>query len=230
MTLPITTASTQPSTTAELPSTTPPTTPASTPALTPIPGRCLNMDILFLIDESQSMLIDNGWQNMKNFILTFTATYKVITDIRFAWISFNSAIWNLTPFMSSQNFTTNVTNSVFSTGATNFELGFNEAYNTISSNSGPPRASVLIFVTDGTPNAGGPISGLTNELRCQLNTTIIGLGINQDIDGANGIAQALGVNSQDGCIQSHYHNISVYETLVAESSPQLEQDLHCFRD
>uniref|UniRef100_A0A914UQX3 Uncharacterized protein n=1 Tax=Plectus sambesii TaxID=2011161 RepID=A0A914UQX3_9BILA len=218
----------------QLPSTIPPTSPVSTPSPTLPPNSpCKNLDILFLIDESQSMHINNGFEAAKSFILNFTDTYKVIPDVRFAWITFNSKIWVQTPFMAAQDFKANVMNTNFNEGSTNFVLGFNAANYMISTYSGPSqqRQAVIIFVSDGNPNDGGGLDqviAFTKHLRCYLNTRIIGLGVSEALTNAQTMKDAIGVGALDNCTESHYGDISNYAQIPIAGLPQVEQYLNCF--
>uniref|UniRef100_A0A914X2I3 VWFA domain-containing protein n=1 Tax=Plectus sambesii TaxID=2011161 RepID=A0A914X2I3_9BILA len=213
-------------------STPPPTTLASTPAPTTVPASCQHMDILFLIDESQSMHISDGIGSAKSFVLNVTDTYKVIPDVRFAWIVFNSEVWVQTAFMAAQDFKTNVMNTNFNEGSTNFVLGFNAASYTISTYSDPSqqRQPILIFVSDGNLNDGGGLSqvtAFTTYLRCNLNTRIIGLGVNEALTDAQTMRDAIGVGAQDNCTVSHYSDISNYAQIPIAGLTQVEQDLQC---
>uniref|UniRef100_A0A914V089 VWFA domain-containing protein n=1 Tax=Plectus sambesii TaxID=2011161 RepID=A0A914V089_9BILA len=214
-------------------STPPPTTgPPTTPTLPPN-SPCRNLDLLFLIDESQSMHISDGFGAAKSFVINVTDTYKVFPNSRFAWITFNSKIWVQTPFMAAQDFKANVMNTNFNEGSTNFVLGFNATNYTISTSSGPlqNRQPVLIFVSDGNPNDGGTLNqviALTTYLRCNLNTLIIGLGVSEALTDAQTMQAAIGVGVQDGCIASHYGNITNYNQISIAGLSQVEQYLKCY--
>uniref|UniRef100_A0A914W5Z6 VWFA domain-containing protein n=1 Tax=Plectus sambesii TaxID=2011161 RepID=A0A914W5Z6_9BILA len=210
----------------------PTTGPTTTPTLPPN-SPCRNLDLLFLIDESQSMHISDGFGAAKSFVLNVTDTYDIFPNARFAWITFNSKIWVQTPFMAAQDFKANVTGTGFSEGSTNFVLGFTAANITISTNSGPAqqRQPVLIFVSDGNPNDGGTLNqtiALTTYLRCNLNTLIIGLGVSETLTDAQTMQAAIGVGVQDGCIASHYGNITNYADIPVAGVSQVGQDLKCY--
>uniref|UniRef100_A0A914VSL4 VWFA domain-containing protein n=1 Tax=Plectus sambesii TaxID=2011161 RepID=A0A914VSL4_9BILA len=203
------------------------TTTSGPPLTTPFPPKCANLSILFLIDESQSMLISNGWENAKNFVINVTQLFQQIPNAQFAWVTFNSKVWISTPFSDPTTFLTNVAASVFNTGATNFELGFNETLKTLQSVR-TDRKPVLIFVSDGAPNIGGSVTTITQQMRCQLNTQIIGLGINEDAAGAAAIKSSIGVDdSTPGCVSASYNNIAGYENLVGQGLTAVLDELKC---
>uniref|UniRef100_A0A914UQW6 Protein kinase domain-containing protein n=1 Tax=Plectus sambesii TaxID=2011161 RepID=A0A914UQW6_9BILA len=221
-------------TSAKSPTTPKPTTTSTVPqnSQSPANSTCRNLDLLFLIDESQSMHISDGFWAAKSFILNVTDTYDFFPNSRFAWIIFNSKLWMLTPFMNAQDFKDNVTNTDFNEGSTNFVLGFNATNYTISIYSGPSkqRQPVVIFVSDGNPNDGGSLNQViayTAYLRCNLNTLIIGLGVSETLTDAQTMKDAIGVGAQDGCIASHYGDISNYAQIPVAGLPQVEQDLQC---
>jgi len=193
-------------------------------------SKCAHLDILFLIDESQSMLVQNGFENGKSFVTNVVNAFSALPDARFSWITFNSKVWQQTTFQSAKDFVAIVQGTPFNTGSSNYELGFTAAQQSIteySANAGTDREPVLIFFSDGRPNTGGAISDMTKEIRCDLKTKIIGLGVGEDPTGAAAIKMSIGVGATDSCVKSAYQDISNYGSVPSEGVNVVQRLLGC---
>jgi len=197
-------------------------------------SKCAHLDVLFLIDESQSMLVQNGFENGKSFVTNVVKAFSALPDTRFSWITFNSKVWQQTKFLSAQDFITIVQGTPFNTGSSNYELGFTAAKQSItefSANAGTDREPVLIFFSDGrpnsSPNTGRAVTDLTKEIRCDLKTKIIGLGVGEDPNGAAAIQTSIGVDATDSCVKSAYQDISNYGVIPSEGVSVVQRLLGC---
>jgi len=193
-------------------------------------SKCAHLDLLFLIDESQSMLVQNGFENGKSFVTNVVNAFSALPDARFSWITFNSKVWQQTPFQSAKEFIAIVQGTPFNTGSSNYELGFTAAKQSIteySANFASDREPVVVFFSDGRPNTGGAVTDLTKEIRCDLKTKIIGLGVGEDPSGAEAIQKAIGVGATDSCVKAAYQGISNYGSVPSEGVNVIQRLLGC---
>jgi len=192
-------------------------------------SKCAHLDLLFLIDESQSMLINHGFENGKSFVTNVVNTFSALPDTRFSWITFNSKVWQQTPFQPAKDFIAIVEGTSFNTGASNYELAFTAAKESItkySATAGADREPVIIFFSDGRPNT-GEVTDLAKEIRCDLKTKIIGLGIGEQPSGAEAIQMSIGVGAADSCVKSAYQDISNYGSVPSEGVTAVQRLLGC---
>jgi len=175
------------------------------------------------------MLIHNGFENGKSFVTNVVNAFSALPDTRFSWITFNSKVWQQTPFQSAKDFVAVVAGTSFNTGSSNYELAFTAAKQSIteySANAGTDREPVIIFFSDGRPN-GGAVMDLTKEIRCDLKTKIIGLGVGEQPSGAAAIQTSIGVGATDNCVKSAYQDISNYGVTPSEGVSAVQRLLGC---
>uniref|UniRef100_A0A914WZN5 VWFA domain-containing protein n=1 Tax=Plectus sambesii TaxID=2011161 RepID=A0A914WZN5_9BILA len=197
-------------------------------------SQCSNLDLLFVIDESQSMLLNNGFENGKNFVLNVVKAFSAVADARFAWVTFNSKVWEQTPFQTAQEFSSIVQSTGFNTGSSDYLIGFTAAKQTLSDHSkttGTGRETVVIFFTDGHPTNGGDVSAIadvTKQIRCDQKTRILGLGIGEEADSAATIQAVIGVDDASGsCSKASYETVPNFGSVASQGVGIVQRLLGC---
>jgi len=144
-------------------------------------------------------------------------------------LTFNSRVWQQTPFQTAQEITSAVESTVFNTGSSNFFLGFEAAKETIGKYStASDRDRVIVFFSDGHPTSGESESGLvalTKQIRCDEKTQIIGLGVGADASLT--IPRAIGVDQNDGCPKAFYADVPNFGSASSEGVDIVQRILGC---
>jgi len=191
--------------------------------------KCAHLDLLFLVDESQSMLVHNGFENGKNFVVNVVKAFSALPDTRYAWVTFNSKVWEQTPFQSAEEFSSHVQSTQFNTGASDYYLGFNAAKQSISQSSKSDRETVIIFFSDAHPTHGPTeqVAELTKQIRCDLKTKIIGLGIGEDASAAELMRQMIGAGVSDSCMKATYEDVPNFGSVASEGVSIVQRLIGC---
>ncbi|CAJ0934693.1 unnamed protein product, partial [Mesorhabditis belari] len=124
-----------------------PTTPTGPPIL---PEKCKALQVLFLIDMSQS--IDAGFNNLTSFIRSFIEQTRRAENARYGYISFNTKVQENSGALRGVNdFLTYLGTTKYTNGYTNYTIGF-DAMNDFSSNFDTNSPRAVVFITPGNPN------------------------------------------------------------------------------
>ncbi|GMT05063.1 hypothetical protein PENTCL1PPCAC_27237, partial [Pristionchus entomophagus] len=196
-------------------------TPTEHP-MTPWPERkrahACALDVLFLVDESQSML-DYGYHISMDMVRSLTDHYyENHNSSRFALVTFNSAlVFSTHRFLPKGTFAETLNGVKEQTGATYFELGFDAARAIIKgSTSRATRDDVrtlIVFMSDGA-NGNGTVEkvvGIARDLRTTYQTQIIAIGLNATQDGQRLTKEVIGFGTLDSAVQSSYFNMRSIE-------------------
>ncbi|KAF8383117.1 hypothetical protein PRIPAC_72259 [Pristionchus pacificus] len=195
------------------------------------------LDVLFLVDESQSML-DYGYHISMDMVRSLTDYYSDNhNSSRFALVTFNSAlVFSTHRFMPKTTFAESLNSVREQTGATYFELGFDAARSIVK--GATSRATkddvrtVIVFMSDGA-NGNGTVEkvvGIARDLRTTYQTQIIAIGLNATQDGQRLTKEVIGFGTIDSAVQSSYFNMKSVEERpqgVSEAVQYAGRTVHC---
>ncbi|GMT31765.1 hypothetical protein PFISCL1PPCAC_23062, partial [Pristionchus fissidentatus] len=216
---------------------TPPTEFPISPRPEDIRAHACSLDVLFLVDESQSML-DYGYHISMDMVRQLTDHYYENHNAsRFALVTFNSAlVFSTHRFMPKTTFAESLNNIREVTGATYFELGFDAARTIIkgasSRHSRDEVRTVIVFMSDGA-NGNGTVEkvvGIAKDLRTTYQTQIIAIGLNATQDGQRLTKEVIGFGTIDSAVQSSYFNMKSIEERPEgpiESVTYARRAVHC---
>ncbi|CAJ0566294.1 unnamed protein product, partial [Mesorhabditis spiculigera] len=212
-------------------STAPPTTvvtATTTPAPTTPYANC-PVDMVFLVDESQSML-DLWFDKVLTYVdNTARQVLKYQSSARFALVSFNKRIvyssYNSSGFLDLTGLEAALKGIARTTDVVDYTVGLNEVINILATYGRQQNDSTVlpfvIFLTDGDQlaNSMNSVLPITTKLRNQYKAEILGFGLNPNPYRESLIKQAIGVGSPDGYTPARYIRANTTDYLLA-TSPQ----------
>ncbi|EGT54811.1 hypothetical protein CAEBREN_28243 [Caenorhabditis brenneri] len=178
------------------------------------PIASCRQNVLFLIDQSQTLLL-NGYVSAIQFArnsATSLAGYNSQTT--FAYIVFNGVIiQESNGYTDLQTFTNSISNVPQSVGTSDATVGFKEALNFIQTKSQYSDDSVtsfLYYITDGSDynNVIPNLANTTLTIRSQLQTEIIGIDLIETAQSKANVQNAIQYGVYDGNTPSIYVGVS----------------------
>uniref|UniRef100_A0A1I7T5K7 VWFA domain-containing protein n=2 Tax=Caenorhabditis tropicalis TaxID=1561998 RepID=A0A1I7T5K7_9PELO len=192
------------------------------------PVASCKLNVLFLIDQSQSLLL-NGYNSAIQFCqnsATTLAGYNSQTT--FAYIVFNGVIiQESNEYTDLQTFLNSLGTVPQTVGTSDVTVGFNEALNFIQTRSqynDDSVTSLLYYITDGNDynNRIPNVINTTLTIRSLLQTEIIGIDLIETSRSKANVQKTIQYGTYDGNIQSIYVGVNqpadVLNPLVLNST------------
>ncbi|CAJ0574000.1 unnamed protein product, partial [Mesorhabditis spiculigera] len=187
------------------------------------------VDMVFLVDESQSML-DLWFDKVLTYVdNTARQVLKYQSSARFALVSFNKRIvyssYNSSGFLDINGLEAALKGIARTTDVVDYTVGLNEVINILATYGRQQNDSTVlpfvIFLTDGDQlaNSMNSVLPITTKLRNQYKAEILGFGLNPNPYRESLIKQAIGVGSPDGYTPARYIRANTTDYLLA-TSPQ----------
>ncbi|ULT79581.1 hypothetical protein L3Y34_010285 [Caenorhabditis briggsae] len=183
------------------------------PLLPPI-AQC-KQNVLFLIDQSQTLLLDGGYSNAIQFAKnTANALSSYNPQTTFAFVVFNGfVVSESSQYDNLATFVSLLSNVPQSVGTSDVTVGFNEALNFIQTKSqynDDSVTSLLYYITDGNDYKGviPNVYNTTLNIRSQMQTQIIGVDLIETMQSKNNVQKTIQYGVYDDNAQSIYVGVA----------------------
>lgn len=179
------------------------------------PIASCKQNVLFLIDQSQSLLVNGGYSNAIQFVKnTAAALTSYNSQTTFAYIVFNSAILSeSSAYAILPTFLAGLNSIPQSAGSSDVTVGFKEALNYIQTKSqynDDSVTSLMYYITDGNDynNQIPNVQNTTTAIRGAFQTEIVGVDLMETAQSKANVQKATQYGVYDGNTQSVYVGVS----------------------
>ncbi|CAJ0956431.1 unnamed protein product, partial [Mesorhabditis belari] len=215
-----------------------PTTTGTTLPPTTTPLANCPMDVIFVIDESQTMLDTFFNTGLTYFANTADALVKLQSNVRFGIVAFNKNVvfssYQDKGFYNISDFKTALGKIPRTTDVVDFAAGFGEVRNILRDFSRKTDSAVLpliVFLTDGDQLDGNvaKVIPITSDIRSTYRAEIIGIGLNPS-DFREGLIKAtIGIGAGDNFPAPRYIRANNNDDLLSTVITSTTQNIDCGR-
>ncbi|CAI2355553.1 unnamed protein product [Caenorhabditis sp. 36 PRJEB53466] len=190
--------------------------PAAKTTVNPLlpPISACNLNVLYLIDQSQTMIL-NGYRVAIQYVIkSATSLTNLNSQSTFAFIIFNQQIVaESNAYTDLNTFIALINSAPQSLGSSDSVVGLGEALKFIQNKSqynNESYRSILYYITDGNENSGSISSAVntTKTIRAQLQTEVVGIDLVETATSKRNVQQVIQYGVFDGYTQSVYVGVN----------------------